>query len=93
MPLVVPGLMSSGKDKSSDWQNKLMGKKIGDTTDEVVCHPALSSSWSRVAMLTLLEDLCKEGSTREAPRYQEWRYVHHGSRSRAVSRFYLMIRK
>jgi len=27
--------MSSGKDKSSDWQNKLMGKKIGDTTDEV----------------------------------------------------------
>jgi hypothetical protein len=36
MPLVVPGLMG-GKDKNSDWQNKLMGKKIGDTSDEVVC--------------------------------------------------------
>jgi len=34
MPLVIPGLMG-GKDKSSDWQNKLMGKKIGDTSDEV----------------------------------------------------------
>jgi len=34
MPLVVPGLMS-GKDKNADWQNKLMGKKIGDTSDQM----------------------------------------------------------
>lgn len=35
MPLVVPGLMSESKDKTEEWQNKLMGKKIGDNTDEV----------------------------------------------------------
>jgi len=36
MPLVVPGLMSNSKDKTEDWSNKLMGKKIGDASDEVV---------------------------------------------------------
>jgi len=35
MPLVVPGLQSSSKDKSHDWSNKLMGKKLGDTSDEI----------------------------------------------------------
>lgn len=35
MPLVVPGLMSKGGDNTSDWQNKLMGKKIGDSGDEM----------------------------------------------------------
>jgi hypothetical protein len=43
MPLVVPGLMSNSKDKTSDWQNKLMGKKLGDSSDEVVRF-TLSSS-------------------------------------------------
>ena len=36
MPLVVPGLMSKGGDQTSDWQNKLMGKKIGESGDEMV---------------------------------------------------------
>jgi hypothetical protein len=36
MPLVVPGLMSNDKDKTSHWQNELMGKKLGDTSDETV---------------------------------------------------------
>jgi len=35
MPLVVPGLTSSSKDKSEEWSNKLMGKKLGDASDEV----------------------------------------------------------
>lgn len=36
MPLVVPGLMSKdGGDKTNDWMNKLMGKKIGDSSNEV----------------------------------------------------------
>ncbi|EMD00815.1 hypothetical protein BAUCODRAFT_29195 [Baudoinia panamericana UAMH 10762] len=34
MPLVVPGLMSKDGDKSSDWMNKLMGKKLGDASNE-----------------------------------------------------------
>ncbi|WPG99614.1 Hypothetical protein R9X50_00243200 [Acrodontium crateriforme] len=33
MPLVVPGLSSTG-DKTSDWMNKLVGKKMGDTSNE-----------------------------------------------------------
>jgi hypothetical protein len=36
MPLVVPGITSkSGDSKSSDWMNKLMGKKLGDSSDEI----------------------------------------------------------
>ncbi|CAP93239.1 Pc16g05690 [Penicillium rubens Wisconsin 54-1255] len=33
MPLVVPGINSSFGDKS-EWVNKLMGKTIGDTSNE-----------------------------------------------------------
>ena len=40
MPLVVPGLMSDDKDKTSHWKNQLMGKKLGDTSDETVSQPA-----------------------------------------------------
>ena len=36
MPLVVPGLMSGSSSKTEDWQNKLLGKKLGDTSDSVV---------------------------------------------------------
>lgn len=39
MPLVVPGLMSKDGDKTNDWMNKLMGKKIGETSDEIVSSP------------------------------------------------------
>jgi hypothetical protein len=36
MPLVVPGITSKhGDSKTSDWVNKLTGKKIGNTSDEV----------------------------------------------------------
>ena len=43
MPLVVPGMQSKeggsggGNEKTSDWMNKLMGKKIGEGNDETVC--------------------------------------------------------
>ncbi|KAJ9647890.1 hypothetical protein H2201_001257 [Coniosporium apollinis] len=35
MPLVVPGLMgkSGASDDSSKWQEQLMGKKLGDVSD------------------------------------------------------------
>lgn len=36
MPLVVPGLQSTDGDKTSQWMNKLVGKKIGDTSNETV---------------------------------------------------------
>lgn len=38
MPLVVPGLMSSGGSKSNnqqeDWMNKLVGKKLTDSSSD-----------------------------------------------------------
>ncbi|EGP91197.1 uncharacterized protein MYCGRDRAFT_78442 [Zymoseptoria tritici IPO323] len=34
MPLVVPGLQSKNGDKSSNWMEKLVGKKIGDSSNE-----------------------------------------------------------
>jgi hypothetical protein len=36
MPLVVPGIMSENKGKTAEWQDKLLGKKIGEEHDEVV---------------------------------------------------------
>ncbi|GAB7363917.1 hypothetical protein MBLNU230_g4480t1 [Neophaeotheca triangularis] len=34
MPLVVPGMSSTGDDKNAQWMNQLMGKKIGDSSNE-----------------------------------------------------------
>ena len=37
MPLVVPGVMTSGGNQHDSWMSKLVGKKITDsTTDETV---------------------------------------------------------
>ena len=36
MPLVVPGLTSNKDDKTSKWMNDLVGKKIGESSDETV---------------------------------------------------------
>lgn len=36
MPLVVPGMQSNDNSKTSDWMNKLTGKKIGDASNETV---------------------------------------------------------
>jgi len=33
MPLVIPGIQNTDGGSSDDWQNKLMGKKLGDTND------------------------------------------------------------
>ncbi|KAF2019024.1 hypothetical protein BU24DRAFT_489068 [Aaosphaeria arxii CBS 175.79] len=35
MPLVVPGLQSKDGNSGDDWLTKLMGKKLGDSHDEV----------------------------------------------------------
>jgi hypothetical protein len=45
MPLVVPGLQSKdGKSSGDDWMSKLMGKKLGDTHDEIVSlYPSFPS--------------------------------------------------
>ena len=47
MPLVVPGLMSSGgsnSDLQDDWMNKLVGKKLTDSaSDNTVRWPQNST--------------------------------------------------
>lgn len=41
MPLVVPGITSSGgeQSKTDEWTNKLVGKKIGESSDSTVSFP------------------------------------------------------
>jgi phosphoribosylpyrophosphate synthetase len=37
MPLVVPGINSGDEDsKTTEWMNKLVGKKIGESSDATV---------------------------------------------------------
>ncbi|KAF2866779.1 hypothetical protein BDV95DRAFT_631581 [Massariosphaeria phaeospora] len=35
MPLVVPGIQSNSGSSNNDWMTKLMGKKLGDSHDEI----------------------------------------------------------
>jgi hypothetical protein len=39
MPLIDPVTTAAGGDKTQEWQNKLVGKKLGDSHDEVVSEP------------------------------------------------------
>ena len=39
MPLIDPVTTAAGGDKTQEWQNKLVGKKLGDAHDEVVSDP------------------------------------------------------
>ena len=34
MPLVVPGVMTSGSSQQEEWMSKLMGKKLSDGTSD-----------------------------------------------------------
>jgi hypothetical protein len=45
MPLVIPGLTSKdGDNKTSKWMNDLVGKKIGDNSNETVSFRSLLSN-------------------------------------------------
>jgi hypothetical protein len=69
MPLVVPGLQSKDGDKSSGWMEKLVGKKIGDTSNETVSLTNMFPSHAP-EKLTRWPDFRKEGSPLAAPRGQ-----------------------
>ena len=69
MPLVVPGLTSNSgeNDKTNNWMNQLMGKKIGDTSNETVrdYFPFdLYTSWLRTAVADQYRHLPKPISPR-----------------------------
>ena len=44
MPLVVPGLMTSAGDGQGEWMNKLMGKKLSDSTSDATVRRMYSAS-------------------------------------------------
>ena len=65
MPLVVPGLQSKGgDDKTSKWMNDLMGKKIGESSDQTVSFLLPSSLFSCSSLL------CFEGKRNIIARLQ-----------------------
>ncbi|KAF2706574.1 hypothetical protein K504DRAFT_458968 [Pleomassaria siparia CBS 279.74] len=35
MPLVIPGIQNTAGGDGQDWESKLMGKRLGDSHDEV----------------------------------------------------------
>ncbi|MCJ1484368.1 hypothetical protein MMC06_004538 [Schaereria dolodes] len=70
MPLVVPGINSGGDDQKSQWMNKLMGKKIGDTTDSTVQPPHQSTV---INTLTKTQNFAKQDLPKES------RVLEHGS--------------
>ncbi|KAJ9148952.1 hypothetical protein NKR23_g4674 [Pleurostoma richardsiae] len=37
MPLVVPGITSNSGDKTEEWTNKLVGKKLSDDPSSETC--------------------------------------------------------
>lgn len=41
MPLVIPGITNNTGDKTEEWSNKLVGKKLSDepTNETVRCSP------------------------------------------------------
>jgi len=46
MPLIDPVTTGAGGDKTQEWQAKLVGKKLGEASDEVVCICILCRSSS-----------------------------------------------
>jgi hypothetical protein len=66
MPLVVPGIMTSSKGMTEEWQNKLMGKKIGESTDAVVNAFLLPLLWELDNVADWqVADLCEDRTPRE----------------------------
>ncbi|KAL2758957.1 hypothetical protein ACRALDRAFT_1062046 [Sodiomyces alcalophilus JCM 7366] len=37
MPLVVPGVTTQSDDKTTEWSNKLVGKKLDDEKSDEIC--------------------------------------------------------
>lgn len=85
MPLVVPGIQSTGGGSAEEWMQKLGGKKIGDQHDETVSgfqhqttgldHPDADND----------KDLRQKGSSSRAPRPQGRLDDDHGPQARPVS--------
>ena len=59
MPLVVPGIIPQGGDKSKteEWTNKLVGKKLGEGSDATVCRflSYTQNFFEDILMLILLD--------------------------------------
>jgi hypothetical protein len=77
MPLVVPGLTNNSgeNDKTNNWMNQLMGKKIGDTSNETVSPSNILLPDARTTrcveeLLRPMTDLRQNRAPQRAPRHQ-----------------------
>lgn len=77
MPLIDPVTMGNSGDKSSEWMNKLAGKKLGDSASSTVRSCSVSSSG--VFLLQLMFDGHKTFAKQDLPK--EHRVLEHGSMS------------
>jgi hypothetical protein len=60
MPLVVPGLTSNSgdNDQTNKWMNQLMGKKIGDQSNETVSCPSPRADVHFLEPCLIAADIC-----------------------------------
>lgn len=65
MPLVVPGITSQPGNKTEEWQNKLVGKKLSDSEHTETVSLSLNIYRSLVAWLT---DIYSSFARRISPR-------------------------
>ena len=85
MPLVIPGMQSSGgDDKTSKWMDQLMGKKLGDSSDNMVCVGSPTYDNPEVVSDRDGTDIRKEGPASAAPRRQGRLDDDHGPQPRSV---------
>lgn len=86
MPLVIPGMQSSGgDDKTSKWMDQLMGKKLGDSNDNMVCVGSSTMATRESVSDEDGTDIRKEGPASAAPRRQGRLDDDHGPQPGSVS--------
>ena len=70
MPLVVPGITSKTGDKTEEWTNKLVGKKLHDeTSSETVCtHREDITLYRSNSITALQQERSSQGLASHRPR-------------------------
>jgi len=63
MPLVDPVTTGAGGDKTQEWQSKLVGKKIGESSDATVCVYLAGCSSFVLAWSSWMDTLVTEQKT------------------------------
>lgn len=92
MPLVVPGITGTSGDKTEEWTNKLVGKKLSEgSSDEVVREPGsfldkIPPSRQSNSSANAFPELLQEGSPRGVPCHRARHDGHQGLQARQTQR-------